>query len=721
MRKTSEVWNAIRDKKPANMGFLNWQQSYDGVCEALTYIGLSMKTTKEEFDALEIPTDINGKRNFPQRQIQIIKDDVVSNPITIHSILCGKASMNVVALTTENDANKVRSIQEIWKAIESLKPMEISQLNWQRTYAGLVAAFNFLGCGVVTTAEDFSKIPVPLDNNGRKAYSYRKIIISKNGIQSEPTIIKNLLSGRSAFNIKLNQQNENNETDEISSEIIHLTPLQPNVLRKISDIWNSIKRFKPDTMNQIDWHQSYEGTCAALEFVGLKMKCTKEEFLNITPPVEKSGKKKFADRKIVVYRNNIESKPTTIHHLLTGKSSLRTPEEMNAIHKKVSDYAKHRQPKSVLTTNNFEKDAIDLLNVMINVTSKLSFSHNSELRRSDISYKLPDENMYVGFQVKTAAVSRDRLMFAVTNGQIVNFLKSDLCVVCIGMTKDRKAINVVWVFFGDDIKKQFEERKESSSWNPTMQLKIQSEDPFVLRYNSSMYRFETGAEYDNHKNERKRLLDKIVEIVRIGKKQTLEYFNTDISQIKAKTHQTEQESFFQTRDAILKTYPYIQVEKLIDDNYSPIDFRVNNARIQDKVALQIHGFRSKSRYPYNPDEIDALQVSFLADHVIYLFFMRVQKNNEVVSYFSAKELMHQTKECGKNWKENNKCRRYDLNKPEDVNKYIEACAAAHAIPPLTDRSFYQNIIDANKDVFEKETVSRRSQMREARQRKRAKE
>lgn len=47
--------------------------------------------------------------------------------------------------------------------------------------------------------------------------------------------------------------------------------------------------------------------------------------------------------------------------------------------------------------------------------------------------------------------------------------------------------------------------------------------------------------------------------------------------------------------------------------------------------------------------------------------------------------------------------------------------AAHAVPPLTDRTFYQNIIDANKDVFEKETVNKRSQMREARQRKRATE
>jgi hypothetical protein len=42
---------------------------------------------------------------------------------------------------------------------------------------------------------------------------------------------------------------------------------------------------------------------------------------------------------------------------------------------------------------------------------------------------------------------------------------------------------------------------------------------------------------------------------------------------------------------------------------------------------------------------------------------------------------------------------FDLTADEDVKRYIKTCRAAHAVPPLSDKNFYSNILQKNADRF----------------------
>ena len=43
--------------------------------------------------------------------------------------------------------------------------------------------------------------------------------------------------------------------------------------------------------------------------------------------------------------------------------------------------------------------------------------------------------------------------------------------------------------------------------------------------------------------------------------------------------------------------------------------------------------------------------------------------------------------------------RFDLTENEDVERYIKTCRAAPAVPPLTDKNFYSDILRRNADKF----------------------
>ena len=40
-----------------------------------------------------------------------------------------------------------------------------------------------------------------------------------------------------------------------------------------------------------------------------------------------------------------------------------------------------------------------------------------------------------------------------------------------------------------------------------------------------------------------------------------------------------------------------------------------------------------------------------------------------------------------------------MNIEKDIRAYVATCEAAAAIPQLTDREFYKNMLDVNKDKF----------------------
>jgi len=72
-------------------------------------------------------------------------------------------------------------------------------------------------------------------------------------------------------------------------------------LRKIGDVWKAIDDQRKITkIVKLDWQQSFEGVKAAIEYIGLIMVTTKEEFNLLEIPKDKKGKKNYGFRKIKV-------------------------------------------------------------------------------------------------------------------------------------------------------------------------------------------------------------------------------------------------------------------------------------------------------------------------------------------------------------------------------------------------------------------------------------
>jgi hypothetical protein len=144
----------------------------------------------------------------------------------------------------------------------------------------------------------------------------------------------------------------------------------------------------------------------------------------------------------------------------------------------------------------------------------------------------------------------------------------------------------------------------------------------------------------------------------------------------------------------------IKVEKKHGNSYGPVDFIVNRiVKVQDKVASITFHVRHQGNLPYNPDDIDIFQVSDLVNNIVYAIPMRVMIDEIVTSLFTTNKLMKNTVEFGPKWKEDHKQFKHDFKSKDGVLSYVKACEEASKIPQLTDKNFYTNMIDDNKDKF----------------------
>lgn len=109
--------------------------------------------------------------------------------------------------------------------------------------------------------------------------------------------------------------------------------------------------------------------------------------------------------------------------------------------------------------------------------------------------------------------------------------------------------------------------------------------------------------------------------------------------------------------------------------------------------------RRIGHYPYNPDDVDILQLTSLNEQLVYALPMRLIKDGQVVSYFSETALMRRMLTCSVAWKEANKQHLYDLKNEAGIRAYVDACIAASQVPMLTDRQWYSNIIKTNAQEF----------------------
>ena len=472
-------------------------------------------------------------------------------------------------------------------------------------------------------------------------------------------------------------------------------------IRKNSDIWKAIddKRILAKK-KEYEWKQSFEGIKAAIEYIGLKLVTTKEELDTMEIPVPRSGKKAYGYRKIDVSRDGIISK-SRINDILNGKNSLKTKEEMVIIYKQDGINQSLNKPKGIPTSQNTESKTIDDLDILIGLTDFACREHLFENRLYDMAYCMIDDidgEVFVADQVKSARVcEKGRLSFYMMNGilnvgKMISILENG-SLTCIGKNRDNQ-VDVVWFFYSIDAINILNKFKTNQGFTPILHLQVKSYNEFTIAMNNPMFRFDVGKSSE----ECKRLLEKKLEFIKNGIKHPLQFWNEDDSQIPCETHRVEQRSFTMTWRAC--NMIDIKVERKHEYSYGPVDFIINGfVKVQDKVANKIFQMRNVGRLPYNPDEIDIFQVSDLVNNIVYAIPMRVVTNEIIISFFTAEQLMKINIKFGDKWKEDHKQFKHDFKIKEDILSYVKECEKANKIPELTDRNFYKNMINENKDEF----------------------
>ena len=477
-------------------------------------------------------------------------------------------------------------------------------------------------------------------------------------------------------------------------------------LRKINDIWKAVDdKFKTLEINKLKWKQSYEGVKSAIEYIGLTMITTKEEFYILEIPMDKKGKKHYGSRTIEVSKNGITRK-AEINNLLSGNNSLRTVEEIAIINIKKSIDQSLVRPKGIATNNNSESKAIDDLDILIGISDYTHRKHLVEHRLYDMAYCMIDdevnESVFVADQIKSSKVDENgSVSFHESSGMLtVNTMISILengSLTCIGQKRDG-LVDVVWFFYGINAINILHNFTLTQTFRPILYPMKKSSNEFTIVMNSKLFRFDVGKSL----KECHRLLEKRIEFIKIGTKHSLIFWNEDDSQIPCENHRIEQHSFNMTRSVC--QFFDINIERRHDDSYGPIDFIINGIiRVQDKAGSTHFKVRRSGRFgggiPYNPDDIDIFQISDLVNNIVYAIPMRVITDNVVISFFTAEQLMKYTIRLSIKWKNAHKQFKHDFKTEEGMISYVAACETASKIPQLTDRNFYTNMIDINKDKF----------------------
>ena len=95
---------------------------------------------------------------------------------------------------------RIRNVSDIWEAIDSQRIAADVPINlWKRSYEGVRAALRHISYILVTTRDEFDKLEIPVQRKTWKNYSFRNVIVSRDGVVSQPTRICHLLSGNSGL------------------------------------------------------------------------------------------------------------------------------------------------------------------------------------------------------------------------------------------------------------------------------------------------------------------------------------------------------------------------------------------------------------------------------------------------------------------------------------------------------------------------------------------
>lgn len=364
------------------------------------------------------------------------------------------------------------------------------------------------------------------------------------------------------------------------------------------------------------------------------------------------------------------------------------------------------QPTGVAKANLCEASAVNQLDELLELSRKLVRVHFLECRLADIAYCLLtaviSQAVFVADQVKSStAGANNQVTFhadrgVITVAHMLAILAKNMSLTCIGMDQ-KGTVDVVWFFCGQEAIKGLSAFKATQEFRPRLYLPNPTH-PFTKFVSQPQYRFEVSQS----KEECNRLLQCKIDFVQTGHKQTLQFLNEDQSQLPSPSQWIEQQAFNMVREAC--SLVGATLVRLLEDSYGKVDFHLNpesfDCRIQDKVAgKQQFGFRRLNGHPFNPDAVDILQVTQTTEKTVYAIPFRILKDGLIVSYFSKHQLLKRSFWLSKQWIENHAQFRHDLGTEAGVRSYVAACEAAARVPPLTDRTFYSQLLAENEHHF----------------------
>lgn len=91
-----------------------------------------------------------------------------------------------------------RNISEVWAAVQEQKPSDLNCFQWKQSHTGVAAALLHVGLVLLTSKTELDGMPIP-EVSGLKQYMVRQVVVTRDGIQSPPTCIRDLLNGNSSL------------------------------------------------------------------------------------------------------------------------------------------------------------------------------------------------------------------------------------------------------------------------------------------------------------------------------------------------------------------------------------------------------------------------------------------------------------------------------------------------------------------------------------------
>lgn len=476
----------------------------------------------------------------------------------------------------------------------------------------------------------------------------------------------------------------------------------------IQKLWKEIDHLRPDGTDMLTWTRSYEAITAALSVLNLEMVTTKEELDACAAPRNGNGRgDSYGSRKIIVKRDENVSKPTNIHSILSGRTKLLTIEERASICTNSGRILSAVRPKGVVPTHNLESHTFDQLSALINLPSTLEYAHLLECRKADVALRTKTQSLdtYAPIQNKTGTINpKSAVIFNIgTLKKLVEHLENGRGVICLSLAHKDASIVMVWFMTPADIQ-HLSVLDVSVHWRPTIDPKRKTSSSNISTLNDERYRFDMRMPA-----ERQRLLRRLTKFATDNtSKHSLQFLNEDESQM-AKNHYVEQLAYSVVRDA-LNTLQVV-CERRHEDAYTSVDYVIDGTvRVQDKSttgASPQFCMRRRSGLPYNPDDLDVFQFTVIPSKTIYAFPMRYHGDDEILSFFTSKQLMSRSSPVNKLWFEKNTQYKYDMNDAADVTRYLAFCRSAAAVPPLTNKSFYTEMIADIDTLFAKEYKPRK--------------